>query len=67
MKIALSGRIFETEKGVDLGIEEFIRVASKIGYDGVELRHSQIGSLNMKEIKEIRKIFDKYRIDVSFI
>ncbi|MCM8808413.1 MAG: sugar phosphate isomerase/epimerase [Candidatus Omnitrophica bacterium] len=67
MKIALSGRIFETEKGVEIGIEEFVRIASDIGYDGVELRHSQIGNLTLEEIKRVRKILDEYKMDVSFI
>jgi len=67
MKIALSGRIYETEKGVEKSIDEFIKIVSDIGYDGVELRHSQIGSLPVEEIKKTKEILDKYGIEVSFI
>jgi len=31
MKIALSGRIFETENGMEKSIDEFIKIASEIG------------------------------------
>lgn len=67
MRIALSGRIYETEKGVEIDIDGFIKTASEIGYDGVELRHSQIGKMKVGEIKKIREILDKYKIEVSFI
>jgi len=67
MKIALSGRIFETENGMEKSIDEFIKIASEIGYEGVELRNSQIGNLSIDEIKMVKEIIDEYNMNVSFI
>jgi sugar phosphate isomerase/epimerase len=67
MKIALSGRIFETENGMEKSIDEFIKIASEIGYEGVELRNSQIGNLSIDEIKRVKEIIDEYNMNVSFI
>jgi sugar phosphate isomerase/epimerase len=67
MKIALSGRIFETENGIEKSIDEFIKIASEIGYEGVELRNSQIGNLSIDEIKRVKEIIDEYNMNVSFI
>ena len=67
MKIALSGRIFETKNGLEKSIDEFINIASEIGYEGVELRNSQIGNLSIDEIKKVKEIIDKYNMNVSFI
>ena len=67
MKIALSGRIFETENGLEESVDEFIKIASEIGYEGIELRNSQIGNLSIDEIKKVKKVIDKYNINVSFI
>ena len=37
-KLALSGRIFEKDYKENISIKEFAKIASEIGYQGVELR-----------------------------
>jgi sugar phosphate isomerase/epimerase len=42
MKLALSGRVFETRGGYTLDLGEFLKFASSCGYDGVEIRYGQL-------------------------
>ena len=43
MKLTLSGRIVESSEGSAMTVPDFIRMAKETGYDGVDLRYSQIG------------------------
>jgi sugar phosphate isomerase/epimerase len=42
MKLALSGRVFETRDGYALELDEFLKFARACGYDGVEIRYAQL-------------------------
>ena len=42
MKLALSGRLFESPAGYALGLEAFLKFARVCGYDGVEIRYPQL-------------------------
>ena len=42
MKLALSGRLFETQAGYTLDLEAFLKFARECGYDGVEIRYPQL-------------------------
>ena len=42
MKLALSGRLFETSAGYTLDLEAFLKFARACGYDGVEIRYPQL-------------------------
>ena len=42
MKLALSGRLFETQTGYTLDLEAFLEFARACGYDGVEIRYAQL-------------------------
>ena len=42
MKLALSGRLFETQTGYTLDLEAFLKFARECGYDGVEIRYPQL-------------------------
>ena len=42
MKIALSGRLFERDYKENIPLKEFIKIASDIGYKGIELRRTQV-------------------------
>jgi sugar phosphate isomerase/epimerase len=40
MKLALSGRLFETQDGYTLDLEAFLKFAGECGDDGVQIRYS---------------------------
>ncbi|MFH0796439.1 MAG: sugar phosphate isomerase/epimerase family protein [Candidatus Omnitrophota bacterium] len=42
IKLALSGRIFEQDYKENIPLEEFVEIASEIGYQGIELRRTQV-------------------------
>jgi sugar phosphate isomerase/epimerase len=42
MKLALSGRLFESRTGYTLDLEAFLRFARSCGYEGVEIRYGQL-------------------------
>jgi len=64
-KLALSGRLFEKDYKDNIPFKEFCEIASKIGYQGVELRKTQV-SLETpdRKIKEYVKIIRDYGLEV---
>lgn len=64
-KLALSGRLFERDYRDNIPFKEFCEIASKIGYQGVELRKTQV-SLETpdKKVKEYVKIIKDFGLEV---
>ena len=69
MKISLSGRIIEVEyRYCQMSVPEFMRFASNIGYDAVELRATQVThETSMEEASEYRRVADDLGLDISCI
>ena len=65
IKLALSGRLFEREYKESIPMKDFVQIAAKIGYQGVELRKTQV-SLDTpdKKVKEYAKIIRDYGLEV---
>jgi len=64
-KLALSGRIFEKDYKENIPLKEFARIASNIGYQGIELRRTQVSlDTPLGKVKEYAKILKDYKLDV---
>lgn len=67
MKISLSGFLFEDNyNSQSLSIEEFCTLAESAGYDGVELRRTQVNiDSNINDRKKIHEIVKEHRLEVT--
>lgn len=64
----LSGRVFESDKGISLSIDDFFQFAHKHHCASVELRHSQINPWSTQaEINRIKNLSEKYSLPIEMI
>lgn len=49
MKLSLSGRLVESAAGLTISVSEFLDLATRHGYDGVDLRASQLNPQTSRE------------------
>ena len=69
MKLSISGRLFEIDyQYCELSIEEFVTVTKDIGYQGVELRKTQVSLDTLsQEVARIRQAVEKAGLEVTCI
>ena len=69
MKLSISGRLFEVDYTYcELPIEEFVDLAKEIGYQGVELRKTQVSlETPAQEVAKIRQIVERAGLEVTCI
>ena len=69
MKLSLSGRLFEVEyRYCELSIEDFVSLAKDIGYQGVELRRTQVSPDTPRdEVERIRRTIKEAELEVTCI
>ena len=64
-KLALSGRLFERDYRENVPLREFAKIASDIGYEGVELRKTQVYlETPPSEVKEYARILKDHGLEV---
>lgn len=65
--LSISGRIIEVKyRYCEMSLAEFLKFAKECGYDGVELRATQITSeTTVKQAEEFRKLADELNINIS--
>lgn len=64
-KLALSGRIFEEDYKKNIPLEKFVKIASDIGYQGIELRSTQVSlETPYKDVKKYAGIIKDYGLEV---
>lgn len=60
MKLALSGRLFESRSGYLMDLDAFLRFAREAGWDGVEIRYPQLPLETPPErLTAVRKLLDE--------
>ncbi|MBI4242819.1 MAG: sugar phosphate isomerase/epimerase [Planctomycetes bacterium] len=69
MKKVVSGFLFEKDyTHQNISIEDFFALASNFGYDGVDLRETQISpDSDEKQIEKIISLSQKYRLSVEMV
>ena len=68
MKYALSGRFIETGGGVELNQEEFLALAAEAGYDGVDLRGTQLpADASAEDVADLKKQLSTYHLEVAVL
>jgi len=69
MKLSLSGRIFEVDYGYcELSIEEFVALTKDVGYQGVELRRTQVSlDTPAQEVSRIGQTVEKAGLEVTCV
>jgi sugar phosphate isomerase/epimerase len=64
-KLALSGRLFERDYRDNVPLQVFAKIASDIGYQGVELRKTQVNlETPTAEVKECARILGDHGLEV---
>ncbi|MBI4026800.1 MAG: sugar phosphate isomerase/epimerase [Verrucomicrobia bacterium] len=64
MKLALSGRLWESSKGYAITLPQFLDTAAELGYDGIELRYPMIPPA--EKLEEIRAQVRRLKLTVVF-
>jgi len=69
MKISLSGFLFENSNAdTSVPFDKFTRLASEAGYDGVELRNSQVNLETLpSEVQKHREILEQFNLTATCI
>lgn len=69
MKLSISGRLFEVDyRYCELSIEELVTLAKDIGYQGVELRKTQVSpETPAKEVVRISQAVEKAGLEVTCV
>ena len=68
MEYSLSGRFVETSDGPALGQEAFLALAAEAGYDGVDLRVSQLpADVSRQALAGLREQLAKYNLKVAML
>ena len=69
MKLSLSGRMFEVDyQYCELSMEDFATTAKDIGYQGVELRKTQVSlDTPFKDVIRIARIIEKAGLEVTCV
>lgn len=67
MKLALSGRLFESRNGYAMDLDAFLRFAREAGWDGVEIRYPQLPVETPPErLDAVRKLLEELRLTWVF-
>ncbi len=69
MKLSLSGRMFEVDyRACELSMADFVATAKDIGYQGVELRKTQVSlDTPAQEVTRIARIIEKAGLEVTCV
>lgn len=66
IKLAISGRVVEKEKDLVMDVDDFLRLARETGYEGVELRRSQVNP-DMEQREHLKEILEELMLKISFL